>query len=115
MTPNELRKYFPNASASTAKRNQAESDWNRTPNLVQDAKDGGAGQPNRKAAPNDRPKVKAVDGEMHQKFGVTIIVRVSDNRRRDLDGCASSILDCLVSARRLLAGYTGTNDPDGAS
>lgn len=64
---------------------------------LQERKDADTGEADNKAG-----KAK-VDGAVHPSFRVTITARISDNRRRDLDGAASTILDSLVSAIGRLA------------
>jgi hypothetical protein len=54
--------------------------------------------------PDNRPKSAAVEREVRQCYRVSITVNFSDNRRRDLDNAATTLLDCIVAAqRRLLA------------
>ena len=38
------------------------------------------------------------DGRNHPKFKVTIALAYSDNRERDIDGAAATLMDCLVEA-----------------
>ncbi len=40
------------------------------------------------------------------RYKITVDFFMSDNRRRDLDGMLATILDCLCTERRLLAGDT---------
>ncbi len=40
------------------------------------------------------------DGGDHGVFQVTITFRMADRRRKDIDGMLSTLLDCLVRARR---------------
>lgn len=49
---------------------------------------------------NNRSKKAKVDGSGHAQFRVSITLRNSDERRRDGDGAASTILDCLIRAVR---------------
>jgi len=60
---------------------------------------------------NDGPKKEKVDGKVHPKFRVTIILRYADRRRRDIDGSASTILDCLVTATRRFAAMDTRTPP----
>jgi hypothetical protein len=46
-----------------------------------------------------KPKVARA---VHPKFHITIIVRISDRRVRDLDAAATTLLDCLIALRRRL-------------
>lgn len=64
-------------------------------------------QDDRKGTPHHGPEEAEVDGPVQGRFRVTIDVFVSDKRRRDLDGAASTLLDCLISTRRLLAERAG--------
>lgn len=48
------------------------------------------------------PEAAKVDGELHPRFRVTVTLYVSDNRRRDADGALSTIMDCVIAARRRL-------------
>ncbi len=63
---------------------------------------------NRRSVSNDKARKKKVDGASHPKYRVSITLKVSDNARRDGDGGAATLLDCLVhAARRLQAVDTG--------
>lgn len=70
---------------------------------VQKQKASHPGPINRPSPNLDRTKNKKVDGQLHPRFSVTIVVQMPDNRRRDLDGMLATILDCICSARRQLA------------
>ena len=65
--------------------------------VVQEQQDAGPGKA------DHRPKKAKVDAALHPKFRVTVILANSDNRRRDLDGQLSTLLDCLVVTARRLA------------
>lgn len=55
-----------------------------------------------------------LDETRHPKFRVSITFRVSDRRRRDNSGMLDTILDCLISAGRLLGNvgnWKRKNDP----
>lgn len=61
----------------------------------------------------ERPRVHGqenppVDGQRDQQYRVTITFHISDRRRRDIDGGTSTLLDCIVAARRQLDGNTGS-------
>lgn len=43
------------------------------------------------------------DKQDDSEFEVTVEFTFSDNRRRDLENCVSTVLDALVTCRRLLA------------
>lgn len=60
----------------------------------------------RQDADLDRPKSKTVDGTGNQKFRLTVVFKMSDNRPRDLDGGLSTICDCLIAARRQLESHS---------
>ena len=47
-----------------------------------------------------RPKKAKVDGKVHPKFRVAITLFVSDKKRRDGDGAATTLLDALVESVR---------------
>lgn len=46
--------------------------------------------------------IATTDGGDHGVFEVAVTFRFPDRRRRDLDGCISTLLDCLIHARRRL-------------
>ena len=61
-----------------------------------------------KGKADNKTRISKGDKENHRRFRVRITVRFSDNRRRDADGCLSTLLDCLTTARgRLLEMDTG--------
>lgn len=47
---------------------------------------------------DNKARTPRKDGAIHPRFTVTVTCRFSDNRRRDLDGCAATVLDCLTRA-----------------
>ena len=47
---------------------------------------------------NHKTRAPKVDARCHPKFAISITIRVSDNRRRDNDGAATTLLDCLTRA-----------------
>lgn len=54
---------------------------------------------------------KRKNGASYQRFRISIDLRYATARRRDIDGAASTILDCLLaSRRRLLDLFAGTDD-----
>ena len=58
---------------------------------------------------DNKPKAPEMDGSVYPKFRVSIALMFSDNRKRDMDGAATTLLDCIThTVRRLLAGDTGT-------
>lgn len=66
----------------------------------------------RPAIHRDGPKKEKVDGPGHPAFRVSITLRISDERHRDLDGAASTILDCLCSSVGRLAPVDQGTDRD---
>src|SRR6185436_5783063 len=99
----ELRRRFPNASASVLKRNSHGHQTVRKDRGPQEPKED-CGQ---KA--DHRPKSKVTHGGNYPQFRVRITFFYSDKRRIDLDGSANTLLDCLCSAvRRFLDRYPGT-------
>lgn len=48
---------------------------------------------------NKRPKEK--DHESDNRKIIALVFRISDNRRRDLDGMASTVLDCLTRSGKI--------------
>lgn len=55
---------------------------------------------NRKTVHRDKAGNEGMDATGHPKFAISIELLVSDNIRRDADGCLSTLLDCLVAALR---------------
>lgn len=55
-------------------------------------------QAKRKAVHRDKAREKTLDGSSHPKYRIAIVIRVCDARPRDIDGAASTLLDCLISA-----------------
>lgn len=105
LTLAQLKERFPNASASFINANlKADNQRTRPCAIVQKQKAGDLGQQDWASPHPDRAKNKAVDESLHPQFCVSVVVTVSDNRRRDLDGMLATILDCVCAARRLLAG-----------
>jgi len=63
----------------------------------------------------DAAQNQTVDDEVHPRFRVSILLRVSDHRRRDADGAVSTLLDCLVSAVGRLLAMDSRNQRQGDS
>lgn len=57
-----------------------------------------------------RPKNKGAKEPDRTPYRVSIVLRFSDKRQHDPDGCLSTILDCLVAARRRLEDFAQTID-----
>ena len=51
----------------------------------------------------------------HRQFGVSIVVRVSDRRRRDLDGILSTLMDCLTRVRGRLSHPSSKDNHSGGA
>ena len=47
-----------------------------------------------------------MDDELCSQFYLAVEVKVSDRRRRDLDGCLATLCDCITAARRQLEDYS---------
>lgn len=47
---------------------------------------------------DNRPKEAGLDGAVCQPYDCSIIVYISDERDRDLDGISSTLLDCYLAA-----------------
>ena len=91
-----------NERVARGKNNQAGGERHRESSVVQEPEAGNPGQQHRQDADTHRAKGKAVDESVHPKFKLTITCLFSDQRRRDIDGCATTMLDCLVKAVREL-------------
>ena len=48
----------------------------------------------------DQARTSTVDGagDRPDQFSISVVLRISDNRKRDLDGALTTLLDCLVKA-----------------
>ena len=49
-----------------------------------------------------KPTEPRVEAAVRQKFAVAITIKFADYRTRDHDAALSTILDCLIAARRFL-------------
>lgn len=94
----ELRKLFPNISKSTLRANTIVGSRLGPRSQLQELQAGDPGQQHGKDENTDRAEGKAVDGALHGQFRITVNFKVSDNRRRDLDGMLSTIFDCQIAA-----------------
>lgn len=102
---NQMKNEFHNASDSFKKLNAHlfECAGNGTRPEQKESAHGSPQQQRERVAGDKQSRVKGMDGAMHGQFRVTIILRMSDNRRRDIDGGAATLLDCLIAARRRMA------------
>lgn len=78
--------------------------------VVQEREEGNPGPGNRKDANANRKvrgKKKSLD---RTPYRVGLVLRFADKRQHDPDGCLSTILDCLVAARRRLEDFAETID-----
>lgn len=71
--------------------------------IVQEPKADHTRQKRKAAATHHKAREKKADGGPHPRFALTVRFRVSDQRKRDLDGMLSTILDCLITAQGRLA------------
>lgn len=62
----------------------------------------------------DRQASQTLDEGGNHKYRISVTFRVSDNGVRDNDGMLSTILDCLVSAGRRLAGVGNRSSKNGS-
>lgn len=59
---------------------------------------------------DNKARKTGMDEKGHPQFKLTVTILVSDNRRRDIDGALSTLLDCLIAAGRQLAMDTRDSD-----
>lgn len=97
MTRNEILRRYPNASESFIKANLT-VDTGDSRTIVQKPQADCAGPQRQIAVAGDKEGRKEMDEHDDGKYRVTITVRCSDRIRRDLDGCAATLLDCLINA-----------------
>lgn len=58
---------------------------------------------NLKADVDNEFRLQSMDEGLHGQFKVTVVIKISDNRGRDLDGSLATIMDCLRDAAREIA------------
>lgn len=92
MTKAEYDAYLTKQAVANRARNQRQNP------VVQELQASNPRQKNRKTSDVNGGKDAATDGRNHARFHISIVFRYSDNRRRDIDGAAATILDCLVDA-----------------
>jgi len=80
--------------AYLARRGQSGNSRDRPGAQLQKQQDVDAGKD------HNKPGKAKVDEASHPKFRVRVVLRYSDNRRRDIDGALSTVLDCVVRAFR---------------
>ena len=98
MNEAELRRLFPNASASTIRANQA------------GGKRVGPHPGNQEQHVQHRAERKPrVEKAVRKTFRVAVTLRFADLRTRDPDAALSTLLDCIIAARRQLEGDTGNH------
>lgn len=95
-TEDELRSY----ELRTAARARVIARANAT--VVQEQKDGSSRSDERKTQNDHRTEGESAQEETGGRFAVRIVVGLSDNRTRDLDGILATVMDCLIAARRRL-------------
>lgn len=54
--------------------------------------------PGKASVPDNGPKEARLDGAVCQPYDCSIIVYISDERDRDIDGISSTLLDCYLAA-----------------
>jgi len=52
-----------------------------------------------------KPKESSLDRKMRPTYAIAINVLISDNRRRDIDNAATTLLDTLMLARQRLLSH----------
>jgi|ERR1700690_523659 len=90
-----MNENFPNASESFKRRN---------PHLFGGIYDGTHSVDKKLDVCHRGQKKPRVEAPLRQRFRVTIDFLISDQRNRDLDAGTSTILDCIIAARRQLEG-----------
>lgn len=96
MNLQQLKVKFPNASASFFKVNCPTDKGAGSCTGNEEQQDANAGPVDHES------EAAALDAALCSKFRVSIVLYVSDYRRRDPDGALSTIMDCITSARRRL-------------
>lgn len=100
MNREKLLALFPNASKSTIEANSGDQGSRPCAELQKPEKD------LRKKARSPK-RHRGEDGQDGSRFRVRIAFLFSDDRRRDLDGAATSVMDALIRARRRLLEIRG--------
>jgi hypothetical protein len=70
------------------------------------------GQTVAKAASDHPTGFAKGDGQDGGLYRITVALRFCDKRRRDMDGCLCTILDCIMRARRRLLGTSAGDSPE---
>src|SRR6516164_1459168 len=112
LTENELRTLFPGASEfvirTSARPNRAPRQGDNA--LVQDAKNSLRLERQKHwediRAASHAPGAQRVDAKDRPQFRLRVTFLFSNYRVHDPDGCYSTLLDCIIAARRLLGGDT---------
>jgi len=100
VTADELRKLYPRASESFIRRNASDyvgDSGNRPSSFVQ-KQQANPEETRRDTVHRQRRSKQGLDAKVHPTYRLTVDLRYSDNRPRDIDGSLSTILDCLVTA-----------------
>lgn len=63
---------------------------------------------------DNKPKVSKVDRAVRPTYAIAISVFISDNRRRDIDNAATTLLDALMLARGRLFSHCEKADSGGS-
>lgn len=69
--------------------------------------------PKRKALSGNERRRKGLDERGNKKYRVSITLFMPDYTRRDVDGATSTLIDCLIAARRRLEVYSGAQGQGG--
>lgn len=64
-------------------------------------------------APRHVQERQSANGDDHLRFRISIALRYAGRQRRDIDGAASTLLDCLMAARRRLLDVFAGTDSEG--
>jgi hypothetical protein len=96
----------PHAKRTVSETKAADVESERSNPVVQEQQNSNSEVSEWKAAgsplDDNQARVPENHGQDHGVFRLSVVVRVSDRRRRDLDGILSTLCDCLIRARRRL-------------
>lgn len=107
MNKNDLTKYFPHASSSTIRANIEAGDQGNFPRPeFQELQKDHSGK---SSEAHHGPQSKTVDGKSHCQYFLSVTIRGSDQRERDLDGGLSTLLDCVCAASKRFKAYFSRN------
>ena len=101
-----MKPEFPNASNDTRKLN---------PHLFGGQGAGACASPEKQHVRRRQQKQPPVEKGMRKQFRVSVTLRISDERARDIDNATVVLIDCLIAARRQLESYCRVTNPGGES